>query len=293
MNWSSYKTYFALTMVSLLYGVNYSIVKIVVPQYIGAFGFIVYRVAISVFLFWTIYIFFLQKIDWRKDGWRLLLCGLTGIAINQLLFFKGVSLTSAVNGSIIMTLTPIMVLIWAATLIKERITSIKVLGILLGLLGALIIVIKSGNSESAGDWHGDVFIFINGISYGCYLVLVKPLMARYRPITVVTWVFTMGLIFVIPVGWSEAVDILPLAFPAKVWWSAAYTIVAVTVVVYGLNIWTLKQVNASVVGSFIYLQPVFATLTAVLFFNEVFLWKHIIASLFVFVGVWLVTKSKS
>lgn len=290
MNPSFFKTYFALTLVSLLYGINYSILKIVVPEYIGAFGFIVYRVGISTILFWIIYSFIQEKINWKQDGWRLVLCGLTGIAVNQLLFFKGLSMTTAVNGSIIMTLTPIMVLIWAAILINERITPINVSGILLGLAGALILISKSGGTESPGDWRGDLLVFINGISYACYLVLVKPLMAHYRPLTVITWVFTFGLVFVIPVGLNEAVAIFPIEFPMKVWWSATYTIIGVTVIVYAINAWTLKKVNASVVGSFIYLQPIFATLTAILFFHEIFLWEHILASVFVFSGVWLVTK---
>ena len=283
-------TYFALTLVSLLYGINYSILKIVVPAYVGPFGFIVYRVAISAIIFWGIHAFIQEKINWKQDGWRLVVCGLTGIAVNQLLFFKGVSLTTAVNGSIIMTLTPIMVLIWAAILINERITPGKILGILLGLVGALIIISKSGGAESSGNWQGDLLVFINAISYACYLVLVKPLMAHYRPLTVITWVFTFGLVFVIPVGWREALAVFPVSFPPQVWWSAVYTILGVTVVVYALNAWTLKKVNASVVGSFIYLQPIFATLTAVLFFDEIFLWEHILASVFVFSGVWLVTK---
>lgn len=276
---------------SLLYGINYSVLKIIVPEYVDAFGFIVYRAGISVIIFWVIYVFVREEIDWKRDGWRLFFCGLTGIAINQLLFFKGLSLTTAVNGSIIMTLTPIMVLIWAAIIIKERITPMKILGIFLGLVGALLIVYKSNNAELSGDWRGDLLVFINGASYALYLVLVKPLMANYRPLTIITWVFTFGLILIIPVGWNEAMQISPMEFPVSVWWSIAYTILGVTVIVYMLNVWTLKKVNASVVGSFIYLQPIFATTTAVIFFNEVFLWEHIVASLFVFSGVWLVTKS--
>lgn len=293
MKTSSIKTYLALILVSLLYGINYNIVKTIVPEYVGPFGFIVYRAGISAIIFWSIYVFLQEKINWKQDGWRLMLCGLTGIAINQLLFFKGLSLTTAVNGSIIMTLTPIMVLIWAGILIKERITPIKILGILLGLVGALIIINKSGGIQSSGNWQGDLLVFINGASYACYLVLVKPLMANYRPITVITWAFTFGLIFIIPVGWKQAIAIFPVELPTNIWWAVVYTIIGVTVVIYLVNVWTLKRVNASVVGSFIYLQPIFATITAVVFFREIFLWDHILASLFVFAGVWLVTKPSS
>jgi len=207
-----------------------------------------------------------------------------------LLFFKGISLTSAVNGSIIMTLTPVLVLIWAFLLIGEKITRIKVIGILLGLVGALIIIYQPGSLRTSGDWRGDILILINGASYACYLVLVKPLMKRYKPMTVVTWIFTIAIVFVVPVGFSQASVVDFTLLPAKVWYSMAYAIIIVTVLVYFLNVWTLIRVEASVVGAFIYLQPVFATLTAILFFGEVFLLKHLLAATFVFTGVYLVTK---
>ena len=291
MNWESIKTYLALLLVSLLYGINYSVLKIVIPEYLGAYGFIVFRVLISTVIFWLIHLFFKEKIDWKEDGWRLVLCGLTGVSINQLLFFKGISLTSAVNGSIIMTLTPIIVLVWAAILTKEKITSLKITGILIGMVGAWIIVYNSDGK--GGNMIGNLLVFINGSSYACYLVLVKPMMTKYKPMTVVTWVFTFGLVAVIPVGFTEALAIFPIDFPIKVWWSSAYSILGVTVLLYGLNAWTLSRVNPSVVGTFIYLQPLFATLTAVFFFEEVFLSKHILAMAFVFTGVWLVSRSES
>ena len=292
MNLSAIKTYSALTLVSLFYGVNYSILKIVVPEYVGPYGFIVFRVLVASAVFWMIHYFNREKINWKEDGWTLTLCALTGVAINQLLFYKGISLTSAVNGSIIMTLTPVLVLIWASILIGEKITRTKIIGVVLGLIGAIIILYQPDTVLSAGDWRGDILVLINGASYACYLVLVKPLMKKYKPMTVVTWVFTIAIIFVIPVGFSQATSVEFSSLPSKVWWSMGYAIVIVTVVVYFLNAWTLVRVNSSVVGAFIYLQPVFATATAILFFEEVFLFKHLLAALFVFTGVWLVTMTK-
>jgi len=106
-------------------------------------------------------------------------------------------------------------------------------------------------------------------------------------------VFTIAIFLVIPVGFHEASIAEFSTFPSKIWWSMAYSIIIVTVLVYFLNAWTLIRVDSSVVGAFIYLQPVFATLTAILFFGEVFLIKHLIAALFVFTGVYLVTKRPS
>ncbi|WP_462247500.1 DMT family transporter [Ekhidna sp.] len=292
MNWSSIKTYGALTLVSLFYGINYSILKIVVPEYVGAYGFILFRVIVASAIFWIIHSFNTEKINWKEDGKTLVLCALTGVAINQLLFYKGISLTSAVNGSIIMTLTPVLVLIWASLLIGEKITSRKIIGIIIGLVGAIIILYQPDTLLTSGDWKGDILILINGASYACYLVLVKPLMKKYKPMTVVTWVFTIAIIFVVPVGFNQASNVEFSTLPSKVWWSMGYAIFIVTVVVYFLNAWTLIKVNSSVVGAFIYLQPIFATMTAILFFDEVFLIKHLFAAAFVFTGVWLVTMTK-
>ena len=294
MNWSNVKVYAALTSVSLLYGINYSILKIVVPVHLGAFGFIALRVTISAFIFRVIYRFKPEKIDWRQDGWRLLLCSLSGVAINQLLFYKGISLTSAVNGSIIMTLTPVLVFIWASLLTGERITKRKILGIFIGMIGAIIIFYRPNILPTdGGDWKGDLLILINGSSYACYLVIVKPLMKKYKPITVVTWIFTIAILFVFPLGYSEVAATNFSVLPQEVWLSIGYAIILVTVVVYFLNAWTLIKVDSSVVGVFIYLQPVFAIMTSILFFEEVFLWRHLLAAAFVFTGVWLVVKKVS
>ena len=292
MNWSDIKIYGALTLVSLLYGINYSVLKIVIPEYIGPFGLIVLRVSISAIIFWFFFASFREKVDWKSDGWRLVGCSLTGVALNQLLFYKGISLTSAVNGSIIMTLTPILVLVWSALLNKERITNRKITGIILGLIGAIIILYQPDQLLTTGDWRGDLLIFFNGSSYALYLVLVKPLMKKYRPTTVVTWIFTIGILFVLPVGYSQASEVAYSQLPVKVIASAAYAIIGVTVIVYFLNAWTLIKVDSSVVGAFIYIQPVFATATAILFFEEIFLLKHLIAASCIFLGVWLVTKNK-
>ncbi len=290
VNWHNIKVFGALTLVSLLYGANYSILKVATPTYIKPYGFIVLRVVGASAFFWLIYLFQREKIDWKKDGLRMALCSLTGVATNQLFFFKGLSMTSAVNGSIIMTLTPVAVLLWSYLLLKEKITPRKVLGILLGLVGAIVIIYETNQSYQTGNWLGDLLVLINGASYGCYLVLVKPLMKKYKPLTVVTWVFTLSIVMVLPIGMSDIFEALRVTFPPKAIWSIVYVVFGVTILAYFLNIWSLIRVNASVVGAFIYLQPIFATLNAILFFGEVLLLKHIVASLFIFSGVWLVTK---
>lgn len=279
-----------MLLVGLLYGTNYSIVKIITPEYILPFGLIVIRVAIATACFWLIGLSVNEKINWRADWVRIVLCAFFGVGINMLFFFKGVSLTTAINGSIIMTLTPVMVFVTSLILLKEKVTLLKVLGLAVGFLGAFLIIYSPGTGISLGNWRGDVLILLNAMSYGVYLVLVKPLMARYTPITVAKWIFFFGFLLVLPVGWNEFTQIEWQALTAKVYFSMAFVIIGVTVIVYVLNIWALKKVNPSTVGVYIYVQPVFATLIASTFFGEILSIRHLIAALLVFAGVWLVVK---
>ncbi len=279
-----------MLLVGLLYGTNYSIVKIITPEYILPFGLIVIRVAIATACFWLIGLSVNEKINWRADWVRIVLCAFFGVGINMLFFFKGVSLTTAINGSIIMTLTPVMVFVTSLILLKEKVTLLKVLGLAVGFLGAFLIIYSPGTGISLGNWKGDVLILLNAMSYGVYLVLVKPLMTRYTPITVAKWIFFFGFLLVLPVGWNEFTQIEWQALTAKVYFSMAFVIIGVTVIVYVLNIWALKKVNPSTVGVYIYVQPVFATLIASTFFGEILSIRHLIAALLVFAGVWLVVK---
>lgn len=218
------------------------------------------------------------------------MCALFGVGINMLFFFKGMSLTSAINGSIIMTLTPIAVLIISLIILKERITYLKITGLILGLIGALLIIYQPDLSLTQGDWRGDILIVLNALSYGTYLVLVKPLLTRYSPLTIAKWVFLIGFFIVFPVGWGEFRAIEWSAIPVPAFWAMGYVVIGVTVMVYLINIWAMKKVNPSTVGAYIYVQPVFATLIASIFYDEILTLKHLLAASLVFFGVWLVTK---
>lgn len=282
-----------MLFVGMLYGANYSILKVVTPQYILPFGLIIYRVAAATLIFWLIGWRSNEKVDWKSDWKQFFLCAFFGVGINMLLFFKGVSLTSATNGSIIMTLTPIMVFITSLFLLKDTVTVRKTLGLILGLLGAIIIIYKPESSLSQGDWRGDLMVFFNTLSYGAYLVLAKPLLAKYKPITITKWIFLIGFFITLPAGFQEARVVDWSTWTSEAYWSTAYVIIGITVIAYLTNIWAMKRVNPTTVGVYIYVQPVFAILIANLFFDELFTLKHVIASSLVFLGVWLVVRRRS
>lgn len=288
MNLKNIERHLALFGVAFLYGTNYSAVKQVTPEYLSPFGFIVWRVLLASAAFWLMSIGSGQKIDWKADGWRMVLCAVFGVGINMLLFFKGLSLTTAIHGSIIMTLTPLMIFGLSLVLLKEPFVLRKVIGLFIGLAGAFLIIYQPGALSDDGHWLGDLMIFINALSYGAYLVLAKPLLIKYPPITLTKWFFLFGLVFVLPFGFQEAISVSWHLFRWPQWTSFFYVIFGVTVVAYLTNIWAMKTVNPSTVGVYIYLQPVFATLIATIFFEEQFSLLNALAGLLVFLGVWLV-----
>ena len=129
----------------------------------------------------------------KSDLFKLALCGLFGVAINQMLFFEGLNLTTPINAAVIMVTNPILVLIMGAFLATEAITKRKILGIALGATGAISLITYGGAVELNSDhFWGNIMVLINAASYGVYLVLVKPLMQKYKPITVISWVFCLA-----------------------------------------------------------------------------------------------------
>ena len=280
---------------SAIYGLNHTIAKGVMPVHIEAFGFIMLRVLGASILFWLLSPFApKEKID-KKDYPRMLGCAVFGMCINMLFFFKGLSLSTPINSSVIITLSPVMVLILASFILKEKITLIKGIGIALGLSGALALVLFSTDSVSNAPNIplGNLMFIINAFSYGFYLVIVKPLTKKYHAITLMKWLFLMGVILNLPVTYSEfvAVDWLNLPFDAI--WRMAFVVAGTTFSTYLLNIYALKQLSASTISVFIYLQPLIAIIYAVLVGADHLTTIKVAAGLMVFVGVYLVSFKKT
>ncbi|MFM1875256.1 MAG: hypothetical protein RL266_993 [Bacteroidota bacterium] len=280
----------ALIGAQLLYGANYTIAKEVMPEYIQPLGFVLLRCLGAVSLFWISGLFVKEKID-TKDLPKLALCALFGIAINQLFFFKGLSLTHPINAAVIMISTPILVLVMAAFIIKERVTSVKALGIGIGMIGTfLMLVIGKELSFSSNTFLGDIMVFINASSYGVYLVLVSPIMRKYNPITVIKWVFLFGLFMVLPFGYREFTEIEWSGFPPTVIWATVFVVVGLSYFAYLFNITALKYVSPSVVSTYIYLQPIIASAFAISLGKDELDWIKVLSAVLICTGVYLVSK---
>lgn len=284
-------SHFALWIVALIYGANYTIAKSVMPQYIQPFAFIILRVIGALVLYWLVSLFFKQEKIEKKDFPRLIACGIFGVAVNQLLFFKGLSLTSPINAAIMMLCTPILVLIISFFAIKEKLTWVKVVGVFIGLSGALLLIFQNTAITSVGQSNplGDFFILINALSWGIYLVIVKSLMQKYSTLTVIKWSFLFGSLIVIPVGFNEFQLIDWANMPTQAYASIAFVVIGVTFLAYFLNTYALKQLSPTVVSIYIYLQPILASLIAIMSKKDELSFYKICAALLIFVGVYLVS----
>jgi drug/metabolite transporter (DMT)-like permease len=283
----------AATMVSLIYGVSFTIAKDVMPTYIKPFGFILLRVFGATILFWLISFFGPTEKIQLKDFPRIIAAALFGVALNMLTFFKGLSFTSPISAAVIMVTTPIIVLILSAIIMKEKMIKRKIFGILLGLFGTgfLILYGKSiGNAANAP--LGNLLVFINAVSYAFYLILVKKLMDKYNAFTFVKWIYTFGLLMVLPFGWSEYQEIQWATIPTYILWEIVFVVVFTTFFTYLFNLVSMRELKPTTVSVFIYLQPLFATIFAISLGKDELTLVKIVSAVLIFVGVYLVTQKK-
>ena len=280
----------ALFFANLIYAVNYGLAKDVMGEgYLQAFSFILFRVVGAVFLFWIVSFFTKREKIEKRDFVKFAICGLFGVAANQLMFFEGLHHTSTINASIIMVTNPILVLILATVMLKERLSVRKIFGVAIGLTGAVLLILFRGKGlDEQSTFWGDLLILLNATCYGVYLILAKPLMSKYSPVTVVKWVFTFGLIFVLPFGLSQ-VEGINWSMPNKIVLEIVYVVVFTTFFAYLLNIYGLKKVSPTVASSFIYLQPILTTLIAVYLGSETLDWQKVVFGITIFTGVFIVS----
>ena len=283
----------AATFVSIIYGITFTVAKDVMPKYVAPFGFIIMRVGGSVVLFWIVSFLGPKEKIASKDFPRIIAAALFGVAINMLTFFKGLSYTSPIMGAVLMVTTPMIVLILSAIIMKERMQKRKVLGIILGLSGTMTLILYGKSMINAPNASlGNLLIFINAISYGFYLIIVKKLMDRYNAFTFVKWIYTFGFIIVLPFGWTEFQAIDWSSIPNPILWKIGFVILFSTFFTYLLNLLSMRELKPTTVAVFIYLQPLFATVIAISYGKDDLSLVKLLSAILIFAGVYLVTQKK-
>lgn len=285
------KAHLALLGANLFYGAGFTVAKMVMPRLIQPTGFILIRVGVVLCLFWLSYFIgpaFRTKIE--KRDWPVLIAGgLFGVALNQLLFFLGLNLTLPIHASLIMMSTPLLITLIAAIVLKEQLRGDKVVGLIVGVSGAILLMSAGKQITSTGQTaKGDLLVLLNAASYAIYLVMIRPLMKRYRPIIVIRWVFLFGFLFVLPFGWSSFNAVDWALFQPGDFAAILFIVVGCTFFTYLWNVYALRILSSSVAGAYIYLQPLFAAIIAVLFAGEEFTLIKLLSAMLIFTGVYLV-----
>ena len=284
------KAHLGLIGTNLFFAINYSIVKYFTGHhYAGPFGLNIIRIGISLILFWIVFVFNPDKTRFqRKEFIPLLLCAITAIALNQMLFIKGLSFTFSIHASLLTLLTPILITIFAARILKERLTVEKIAGLIIGASGALLLI-SSREPVVSGDniFLGDFLVLLSALSYTFYFILVKPFTNKYSAIFVMRWVFTFGFFLILPLCTKEFSEITWNNFRPTDWFLLFLITIPGTFLAYIFNAYGIKKLNASVAGAYIYAQPVFAVAIAMIFLKEHLSFYKIVAATLIFTGVFL------
>ena len=275
-----------------IYGINHTIAKGVMPTYVKPFGFIFLRLLGASLLFWGISFFGPKEKLERRDWGRLLVCAIFGMGINMLSFFKGLDLSTPINSAVLITITPILVVILSALFIKEKITLQRGIGVFMGLIGALALVLFGAEirQDATNIPLGNLLFIVNATSYGLYLILVKKLLEKYHPFTLMKWMFGIGFIITLPITYPEFTEIQWSQLPAEALGAIAFVIIGTTFLTYLFNVFALTQLKASTVGVFMYLQPLIGIIFAIIAGKDHLTLVKFFAIVLVLIGVYLVSK---
>lgn len=282
----------AAFVASAIYGINHTLAKGVMPDYIGSKGFILVRVTGAGILFWLISLIGPKEKIKNSDWPRIIGCALLGMVINMQFFFKGLSLSTPINSSLIITITPILVFILSAILIGEKLSWVRAIGILMGFAGTagLILYDNAPVVDAPNIPLGNLMFVLNATSYGIYLILVKPLTQKYHSFTLMKWLFLISIFINLPISYGEFSQIEWRSLPGAIIFKIIYVIVGTTFATYLLNVYALKTLKASTIGAFVYLQPLIGILFAVLVGADNIKMMSVIAAILIFCGVYLVSK---
>lgn len=288
----------ALLLVNLIYGASHVLAKGVMPTYLTPTVFIFLRVIGAASLFWVISLITRIKPIERADLIRFMMCGLFGVTVNQLLFFHGLNASSPMNAGILMAINPILVAVLSFFWLKERLIKTQWVGIIIGSLGA--IALTTYGSKSIETRWGDWYLLGNSLCYAVYLIAVKPLMQKYNPLHVITWVFTFGSFFLLlfPPLYAELPQTEFSGFPIDIWAKILFVIIGVTFLTYLLTVFGLKFVSSTLASVFIYVQPIVVILFSFVFFSlgwsadytHAINQTTLLFMIVVFVGVYLTTN---
>jgi drug/metabolite transporter (DMT)-like permease len=287
----SLKAHISLFSAQVIYALNYSIAKDLMPLHIGPLALVFIRILGAGILFWILSLFTRTEALEKGDLKKMALLAIFGVFVNQVFFIYGLSLTKPINSAIIMISNPIMVILFTMIVFKERITILKISGLVIGIAGALTLLLFRGNFQLGSDTiAGDLMTVINSTSWAVFVVMAKPYMQKYHTVTVMKWIFLFGAIYMTPLGITDFLNTNWSDMRFETYLAIAFVVVATTFLAYLLNTYALKALSSSVVSMYIYFQPFLATLFAVILGKDSLTTIKIISAILIITGVYLVSR---
>lgn len=260
-------------------------------DFIPPLALVFFRVFGAGILFWLIHTIFIKERINKKDVPYFLLCSFVGIVLSQNIFLMGLEKTPAINASLLISTTPIIVTIFSVLILKDILTKNKILGLVLAAFGAGTLVLSRGNLDLNDDYFlGNFLIFLNAVTYGLYLVLIKPLLFKYNPLTVIKWVFTFSTPFILLISYNDLTQIKWSAFTGYAWFGLIYVVIFATFCTYLFNAYAIKMLSPVIAGLYLYLQPFFTTIFAISFGKDMLTPIKAVAGILILTGLYFVIK---
>ena len=282
----------AAIVATSIFGFNHTIAKELMPNVLSPNALLYSRVLGAAICFWFVSLFTKREKVELKDFKLIIICAIFGMGLNMITALNGLYNSTPINSSIITTLAPIFIFLISVILLKEKISKRKYAGVFIGFIGTLTLILLNEKSlENAPNINlGNFYLFINSISYALYFVLVKPLTEKYNMITIMKWLFLFSIFINMPFGLVEFMQVEWVEINNTSLIKIFYVVFCTTFLVYLLNLYALKNLKATTVGMFIYLQPVIGILFAIYRGADKLTIPDISSVLLVFAGVYLVSK---
>ncbi|TAL63379.1 MAG: DMT family transporter [Bacteroidetes bacterium] len=284
----------SLLAANIIYGLNYSIAKAIMPDYIKPLALVSFRSVLASALFWITSLFMPKEPVNRKDLLFLFGCSFFGVVINQILFLAGLNLTSPINSSIILSTNPIFAFVFAAFILREKITILKGTGLAIGLSGVLLLILQNGTPDIASStFLGDIFTLVNTISWAFYTVIIKRMLEKYHPVTVMKWTFFFGMFTTIPAGYHQWSAMDWSSVPLKAWVGIGFVVVFATYLGYLFITFGLRRLSPTIVSTYTYTQPIIAAYIASLMGQDHIDFVMVVSAVLIFSGVFVVSRQKN
>ncbi len=282
--------------VTLIFGINIPLSKSLLPTWISPEGLTLSRILFGAAAFWIASLFVAKEKVPFKDHGFLLIGSFCGVIFNQGLFITGLNLTSPVDASIIITCGPFFAMIFAALMLKEPISMLKIAGVLIGASGAILLVYNghNGSATQESSMVGNLMVFGSSIIYAFYLVFTKPLTIRYSPVTIMKWLFLYSAILVTPFYLPKVLSAPVFIHPENTAvLQMIYTLFMATFLTYLMIPMAQQRIRPTTISMYNNIQPLIASFVAISVGMDHFSVVKVLSAILIFFGVYLVTRSKA